>query len=114
MNLIYEGQIISATNTDVLSVGRLNAIPYNGILSLRFSSDLGTAAANYSLTIQLPGGDVPVDGQQVLAGGVIGGIDIRTCLQFKFQARQGGHFVVSLTETGTAVCMFEAVLTPGR
>lgn len=113
MNIIYESQIISATNTDVLSVGRLNSIPYNGTLSLRFSSDLGTAAANFSLTLQLPGGDVPVDGQQVLAGGVIGGIDLRTCMMFKFRARQGGHFVVSLTETGTAVCTFEAVLSPG-
>ncbi len=113
MNLIYEMRILSATDADVLSTGRLNAIPYNGILSLRFSSDLGTAAANYVLTIQLPGGDVPVDGQQVLAGGVIGGVDIRTCTSFKFRARQGGHFVVSLTETGTAVCAFEAVLSPG-
>lgn len=113
MNIIYENQILSATNADVLSVGRLNAIPYNGILHLRFASDLGTAAANWSLTIQLPGGDVPVDGQQVLAGGVIGGIDARTCQAFKFRASQGGHFVVSLTETGTAVCTFEAMLTPG-
>jgi len=113
MNVIYENQIISGTNTDVLSVGRLNAIPYNGILELRFSSDLGTAAANYSLTIQLPGGDVPVDSQQVLAGGVIGGLDVRTCNIFKFRASIGGHFVVSLTETGTAVCTFEAMLRPG-
>lgn len=112
MNIIYENQILSGTNTDVLSIGRLNAIPYNGTLHLRFSSDLGTAAANYSLTIQLPGGDVPVDGQQVLAGGVIGGLDVRTANVFKFPARQGGHFVVSLTETGTAVCTFEAVLVP--
>ncbi len=112
MNIIYENQIISATNTDVMSVGRLNSIPYNGILALRFSADLGTAAANFSLIIQLPGGDVPVDGQQVIAGGVIGGLDVRTCNMFKFRATQGGHFIVSLTETGVAVCTFEAVLSP--
>lgn len=116
MNIIYESGIISATNTDVLSGGRLNAIPFNGILTFRFQSDLGTAAAHYLLTLQLPGGDVPVDGQQVLAGegsAVIGVINSRTCLTFKFRARTGGHFVVSLTETGTAVCTYEAVLAPG-
>lgn len=112
---ILEIQIISATNTDVLSVGRLNAIPYNGILTLDFLSDLGTAAANYSLTVQLPNGDVPIDSQQVPAGSaaVVGVLDERELLRVRYRATQGGHFVVSLTETGTAVCTFRASLGPG-
>lgn len=113
--MIYEAGIISATNTDILGAGRLNSIPYAGTLLLRFQSDLGTAAANFFLTIQLPDGKVPVDGQQVLAGegaAVIGVINQRTALMFKFPARAGGHFVVSLTETGTAVCTYEAMLIP--
>jgi len=112
--MIFESQIITATNTDVLSVGRLNAIPYNGMLTLRFLADLGTAAANYSLTLQKPGGDVPVDGQQVNSSShaIAGIMDDREALSFSFYAGQGGHFVVSLTETGTAVCMFQAILVP--
>lgn len=110
--IIYESLIISGTNTDVLSVGRLNAIPYAGLLTVRFQSDLGTAAANYALTLQLPGGDVPVDNQQVPAGGVIGGMNIREMLEFTFPAINGGHFVVSLTETGTAVCYCQFILRP--
>lgn len=112
--MIFESSLISATNTDVLSVGRLNAIPYNGQLTLRFLADVGTAAANYSLTIQLPNGDVPVDGQAVNASGsgLDAVMDDRELLQFTFNATQGGHFVVSLTETGTAVCMFQAILRP--
>jgi len=112
--MIFESQIISATNLDVMSVGRLNAIPYNGLLSLMFLSDLGTTIAGYSLTIQLPGGDVPVDGQAVFASGsgFDGVLDQREAMKFSFRATIGGHFVVSLTETGTAVCMFVAVLTP--
>lgn len=112
--MIFESTIISATNTDVLSVGRLNAIPYNGQLTLRFLADLGTAAANFSLTLQKPNGDVPVQSQQVNANGaaVVGVMDEREVLQFTFQATQGGHFVVSLTETGTAVCLFQAILRP--
>ncbi len=110
--MIFESSLISATNTDVLSTGRLNAIPYNGILRLMFLADLGTAAANYFLTLQLPGGSVPVDNQQVWASGagVDGLVDEREVMQFEFAATQGGHFTVSLTETGTAVCSFVAIL----
>lgn len=112
--MIYESSLIAATNTDVLSTGRLNSIPYNGTLTLDFLADLGTAAAFYSLTIQKPDGGVPVDGQTVVAssGGADMVLDERELMRFTFQAFQGGHFTVSLTETGTAVCAFRAVLRP--
>jgi len=110
--MIYESALISATNTDVLSGGRLNAIPYGGMLTFQFLADLGDASNFYTLTLQLPGGDVPVDAQTVPASGA--GVDMlldeRELLQFTFYAGVGGHFVVSLTETGTAVCAFRAVL----
>jgi len=112
--MIFESSVLIATNVDVLSTGRLNAIPYNGTLTLRFLADLGTAAANWILTIQKPNGDVPVDAQQVWASSSAadGVIDDREVMQFTFKATQGGHFTVSLTETGTAVCAFVAVLRP--
>lgn len=112
--MIYESTLIVATNTDVLAGGRLNAIPYGGTLTLQFLADLGDASNFYSLTVQLPSGEVPVDGQRVNASG--SGLDMvlnaRELLQFSFAAGQGGHFTVSLTETGTAVCAFVAVLRP--
>jgi len=112
--MIFESTNVLATNTDLLSAGRLNSIPYNGQLTLRFLADLGTAAAQYVLTIQLPNGEVPVDAQLVPASG--SGADMvmdeRELLQFTFDAFQGGHFTVSLTETGTAVCAFQAILRP--
>lgn len=115
MNQIFESFLVSGTNTDLLSAGRLNSIPFRGVLVLRFLSDLGTAAANYSLTLQLPNGDVPVDSQQIPAGGgaaVIGVMDSRMLLEFRYPIiNTGGHFVVSLTETGTAVCFVQAILT---
>lgn len=112
--MIFESTLISSTNTDVLSVGRLNAIPYNGKLTLRFLADLATAAARFVLTIQKPNGDNPVDSQVVVASssGLDGVMDERELMQFTFDATQGGHFTVSLTETGTAVCMFQAILRP--
>lgn len=110
--MIYESFNITGTNTDVLSAGRLNSIPYDGTLTLRFIADLGNAANNYVLTLQQPSGDVPVDAQIVRASasGLDMNMDSREVLEFVFRAQQGAHFVVSLTETGTAVCAVEAVL----
>lgn len=112
--MIYESQIIAATNADVLATGRLNSIPYAGQLTLRFLADLADVTNNYSLTIQLPDGSVPVDGQLVQASGsgLDGVMDSRELLQFTYEALNGGHFVVNLTENGTATCMFQAVLRP--
>jgi len=112
--MIFESTNILATNTDALSGGRLNAIPYGGVLTLMFLADLATAAAQYVLTIQLPDGSVPVDSQLVWASsaGTDMTVDSREVMKFAFNAGQGGHFTVSLTETGTAVCAFIAILRP--
>ncbi len=112
--MILESSLISGTNTDALAGGRLNSIPYAGSLTLRFLADLGNAANFWVLTIQLPDGSVPVDSQVVPAGsaGADMVLDERELLQMTFPAFQGGHFVVSLTETGTAVCAFQAILRP--
>lgn len=112
--MIWESRLISATNADVLSVGRLNAIPYGGTLTLRFLADLGDVTNNYVLTLQKPNGDVPIDAQTVVASshGLDGEMNERELMQFTFQATAGGHFIVSLTENGTATCMFQAILRP--
>lgn len=112
--MIYEGAVIVATNTDVLNGTRLNSIPYNGMLTLQFSANLADATNNWVLTIQEPNGDVPVDAQIVPGNNpALGGVlDDRTLLQFSFGATQGGHFVVSLTEAGTAIATWRAVLRP--
>jgi len=111
---IFESSLIVATNTDVLSVGRLNSIPYAGLLTLLFLADLGDATNNYTLTLQLPGGDVPVDAQRVWASssGLDMVVDNREVMQFSYQVGMGGHFTVSLTEAGTAACAFVATLRP--
>lgn len=112
--MIFESTLISATNADILSVGRLNSIPYNGQLTLRFLADLGDVTNFYTLTLQKPNGDVPVDGQRVptSSSGLDGNMKDDEVMQFTFSATQGGHFVVSLTEGGTATCMFQAILRP--
>jgi len=112
--MIYESALISATNTDLLAGGRLNAIPYGGSLTLQFLADLGDASNFYTLTIQLPNGEVPVDAQIVVASASGVDMDMKAdeLMSFTFNAGQGGHFTVSLTETGTTTCAFRAVLRP--
>ena len=112
--MIFESTLIEATNTDVLSAGRLNALPYNGTLTLRFLASAGATANSYQLTIQLPDGSVPVDNQRVPASSHAAAMEMddRQVLQFSFPATQGGHFIVSLTETGTATVAFQAILRP--
>ncbi len=112
--MIYESAVIIATDADILLGTRLNAIPYGGLLTFEFQSDLADATNNFKVTIQLPSGDVPVDSQIVPASNpALGGVlDERTLLRMSFPATQGGHFNVSLTETGAAICIWRAVLSP--
>jgi len=110
--IIVESGIESATNTDILQGTRLQTVPSNGILSFELSSDLGTAAANYTASVQLPDGQTPMTNVHVPASGVIGGIDDRDKLGVAFPIGQGGHPVFSVVETGTAVLTWRVVFTP--
>lgn len=112
--MIIESGIVSATTSDLLSGGRLNNIPYNGRLVLQFLSSEADATNSFDVTIQKPNGDVPIDAQHVPGSNpaLAGVLDSRQHLELVFQATQGGHFHVTLTETGTAVCTWRAVLSP--
>ena len=109
---IIETFVLTATDTDLLNGGRLNAIPYNGVLTIDVLADLSNATNHWDLTIQLPDGDVPIDGQQVLGSNpaLDGVLDERQLQRYSYSARQGGHFTISLTETGTAICTVRCVL----
>lgn len=112
--MIYESGIVAATTADLLGSGRLNAIPYNGTLILELLSQFNDATNNYTVSVQKPNGDVPIDAQ-VVPGcnpALAGVLDDRQLLRMSFRASQGGHFTITLTESGTAVCAWRCVLTP--
>jgi len=109
---IIESDIESATNTDILQGTRLQTVPSNGVLSVEVSSDLGTAAANFTASLQLPDGQVPMTNVRVPASGVVGGLDDRDKLGVAFEIGQGGHPVFSVVETGTAVLTWRVMFTP--
>ncbi len=115
--MIFEQDVIVATNADVLNGGRLNSIPYNGILTLQMCSNLANATNSYAVTIQLPNGDNPVDSQIVACGlsveNVLGGqLDSRFLTEFRFPVAQGGHLTLGFVETGVAILIWRAVLSP--
>lgn len=103
-----------ATNTDLLANTRLSSIPYSGRLTLRFSADLNNATNRWALTVELPGGATPVVAQRVpgtnpALGGVL---DERFLLQLSFPASPGGHFTITVAETGAAILTWLAQLSP--
>lgn len=115
--MIYLTGFEAASNTDILLDTRLSSIPHNGQLTIQALANLNNATNSFAITIQLPGGNVPVDGQRVSAGqeveGALGGqLDDRLLDQWTFPAGQGGHFTISFTETGAALVTWRVVLRP--
>lgn len=115
--MIYLTGFEAATAADILDNTRLTSIPYGGQLTIQTLANLNNATNSFAITIQLPDGKVPVDSQRVSAGqeveGALGGqLDDRLLDQWSFPASTGGHFTISLTETGTAVVTWRVVLRP--
>jgi len=104
----------AASNTDLLANSRLTSIPYAGRLQFRCSANLADATNSYALTIELPDGRIPVDSQLVFGvnPSLAGVLDDRTLMQFEFGAMFGGHFIISVVETGAAIFTWAAALVP--
>lgn len=103
----------AGSNTNLLANSRLETIPSGAtFLHFRCSADLNDAANNYAMTIELPSGLIPVDGQRVPANaqGADGVLDERTLLQWTWPATVGGRFIISVVETGAAVFTWLAQL----
>lgn len=103
----------AASNTNLLSGTRLETIPAGAqFLHFRCSADLNVAANNGALTIELPLGTIPVDGQRVPANGdgAAGVLDERTLMQWTWPALPGGRFLISWVETGTTILTWMAQL----
>ena len=102
-----------ASNTNLLAGSRLETIPAGAqTLHFRCSADLNDAVNNVSLTIELPLGTIPVDGQRVPGNAqAIGGVlDERTLMQWTWGALPGGRFLISIVEVGTVEFTWMAVL----
>jgi len=113
--IMMESGFISASNTDLLTAGRLQTAPANGIMLFQMQASDNDATNNYKADIQLPEGDVPLVAQDVPMGataGLSGQLDDRYMLQYAAYVGKGGRVVFGLVETGDAECTWRVTFTP--
>lgn len=111
--MIVEFFRLSATDLDVLAApSRLNSIPYNGTLILEMQAQQSDGTNQFVVSVQLPDGDVPMDNVIIPDGAVDGALNADDKYMIGFPVLQGGHVLVQATESGTAIMMIRATLTP--
>ena len=104
----------AASNADILQGTRLQTVPGSGILTFELQASDNDATNNYTVSVQMPGGDTPMNAVRIPCGttsGLAGVIDDRTDLQASFAIQQGGHCVFSCTETGDAELTWRVTYT---
>ena len=112
--IILSGQE-SADNSDILQGTRLQTVPANGVMTFELQASDNDATNNFTASVQLPGGDTPMNATRIPCGntgGLAGVIDERTNLTASFLIRQGGHVVFSVDETGDAELSWRVTYTP--
>lgn len=112
--IVLSGQE-SADNSDILQGTRLQTVPRGGFLTFELQASDNDATNNFSVSIQMPNGDTPMNATRIPCGntsGLAGVIDDRTCLTATFPIRQGGHCVFSADETGDAELTWRVTYTP--
>lgn len=93
----------AASNADMLTGTRVAAAPYNAKYTFILQAADNVAANHFTVTIALPGGDVPLDGVLIPAGtiaGLGGVLDDRTSTMISFAIQAGGNVLFSCVETG--------------
>jgi len=115
--VIVLSAILTGSDADILQGTRLQTVPQGGSLLFLMSASDAIAANNYTVKIQLPSGDTPLDGvivpQGQLTAGTPGILDDRLMLAFRATVAQGGHCVFGVVETGDTEFMYRVVYTPG-
>lgn len=112
--IIVSGQE-AATNADILQGTRLQSMPGPGLLTFELQAADNVAANNYTASVQLPGGDTPMNAARIPAGltaGLAGVIDERVNLTASFRVTQGGHCVFSCIEVGDTEFDWRVTFTP--
>jgi len=114
MGPIILSDLESATNADILQGTRLQTVPAGGILTFELQSSAATTTNFYTVSVQMPNGDTPMNNTRVPGSNPdnTGVIDERQNLTVSFPIMQGGHCVFSCTETGTAALAWRVTYTP--
>lgn len=114
MATIIETGVITASDNDVLDApSRLSSLPFGGMLTLEISASAAATANHCDLTVELPDGSLPIEGQIIPAGATAGALDDRTEMVLQFPVASqlvGGHVLMVLTVTGTCTVTWRATL----
>lgn len=114
MGPIILSSVESATNSDILQGTRLQTVPAGGVLTFELQSSLNDGSNHYTVSVQMPNGDTPLNNVRVPGTSPVddGIIDERQNLTVSFPIMQGGHCVFSCTETGAANLAWRVTYTP--
>lgn len=114
--VIVLSDLLTGSTADILQGTRLQTLPRAGTLLFLMGASDAVAANHYTVKIQLPNGDTPLDGvyvpQASQVAGVAGMLDDRLMLAFRARIQQGGHPVFGITETGDTEFFYRLVYTP--
>lgn len=108
--MIKESFALTATTADILAApSRLAAMPGDGTLTIECSTTDSEGTNSGAITLQMPDGEVPFDSLIIPANGYSTADSVLhddTALQFAMPVSQGGHVLVTYTETGTVLMAF--------
>jgi hypothetical protein len=112
--IVLSDQVL-ASNSDILQGTRLQTVPMGGFLTFEFSAEECSQSNNAVVSVQMPNGDTPLNDVLVPFNGYSatdGVLHSNTKMQITLPVQQGGHAVVSITETGTTVVTYRITYTP--
>ncbi len=109
---IVLSDIESATNSDILQGTRLQTVPQGGYLTFEMQSNLNTVTDFFTVSIQMPNGDTPLNGVRIPDGTTNFGLNNNDKTQITLPIAQGGHTVFSCELTGDTDFTWRVTYTP--
>jgi len=109
---IVLSSIETSSNTDILQGTRLQTVPQGGYLTFELQASDNDAANTFTVSVQMPNGDTPLNDVRVSAGVTSGALNNNDKMQITLPVAQGGHTVFSCVESGTALLTWRVTYTP--
>lgn len=109
---IVLSDIQPSSTADILQGTRLQTVPQGGYLTFELQSSHNDGTNFYSVSVQMPNGDTPLNDVRVSSGATTGALNNNDKMQITLPVAQGGHTVFSCTETGAAQLTWRVTYTP--